>query len=399
MLPAAMSYPTVTLLPGRHKRARHGHPWVYSNEIAMDAAVKALLPGTCVTLASAEGESLGIAFFNPHSLVAARILSHNPSVAVDASFLAERLRRALALRATLYREPYYRLVHAEADGLPGLAIDRYDDVLAVQVNTAGMERLLEPLIEALDSVLAPRVIVLRNDSPIRALEGLETYTRVVKGALDAPVELVENGCRFLADLMGGQKTGWFFDQHENRAFMARLCHDRRVIDLYCYSGGFAVQAAAAGAREVLAIDRSDSALDLAERAAALNNLEARCTFRRGQAFGEMERLGRAGERFEVVICDPPAFVKSKRDLAAGAKGYRKMARLAAGLATPGGFVFLASCSHNMEMARFAEEVARGIGQAGRSGRILRSAGAAPDHPVHPQLPESAYLKTQVLQLD
>lgn len=365
----------------------------------MDAAARALPPGTCVTLASAEGEALGVAFFNPHSLVAARLLSRDPGTVIDASFLATRLSRALALRETLYREPYYRLVHAEADGLPGLAIDRYADVLAVQVNTAGMERLLEHLIEALDSALAPHVIVLRNDNPVRALEGLENYTRVVKGALDAPVELVESGCRFLADLVSGQKTGWFFDQRENRAFMAQLCHKRRVIDLYCYSGGFAVQAAAAGAREVLAIDRSDSALELAKRAAALNNVEARCTFRRGQAFGEMERLWQAGERFEVVICDPPAFVKSKRDLTAGAKGYRKMARLAAKLTAPGGFIFLASCSHNMETARFAEEVARGVVQAGRSGRILRSAGAAPDHPVHPQLPETAYLKAQVLQLD
>jgi 23S rRNA (cytosine1962-C5)-methyltransferase len=391
--------PTIKLLPGRHKRARHGHPWVYSNEIAMDAAAKALAAGTLVTLEAADGEALGTAFFNPHSLVAARLLSPDPGAAIDAGFLGERLRRALALRALLYPEPYYRLVHAESDGLPGLIIDRYGDVLAVQANTAGMERLLPPLLEALDALLAPRAVALRNDSPVRALEGLDSYARIAKGSLDGPTELIENGCRFLADLSGGQKTGWFFDQRDNRAFMASLSRDRRVIDLYCYSGGFAIEAAAAGAREVLAIDRSEAALELAQRAAALNGVAGRCRFGRGQAFGEMERLAAAGERFEVVICDPPAFVKSRRDVATGAKGYRKMARLAATLAAPGGFVFLASCSHNMAAERFAEEVGRGIAQAGRGGRILRSAGAAPDHPVHPQLPESAYLKAEVLQLD
>ena len=391
--------PVLRLLPGRHKRLSHGHPWAYSNEIALDAAAKALEPGTLVRLEAAGGEALGVAFFNPHSLVAARLLSRDAEAAIDVPFLAARLNRALALRETLYREPYYRLVHAEADGLPGLAIDRYGDVLVCQVNAAGMERLIEPLVAALGEVLHPRVVLLRNDAPVRALEGLASYVRCVEGELESPVELIENGCRFLADLVGGQKTGWFFDQRDNRAFVASLARGRRVVDLYCYSGGFAVAAAAAGAREVLGIDRSEAALALAERAAALDGVAARCRFRRGQAFAEMDRLAAAGERFELVICDPPAFVKSKRELAAGAKGYRKMARLAAALAADGGFVFLASCSHNMEPERFAEEVRRGLAQAGRSGRILRSAGAAPDHPVHPFLPETAYLKALVLQLD
>lgn len=391
--------PVVRLLPGRHKRARHGHPWVYSNEIALDPAAKALEAGSLVVLEAAGGEALGLAFFNPHSLVAARIVARDPAAVIHVAFFAERVRRALALRELLYREPYYRLVHAEADGLPGLVVDRYGDVLVCQMNAAGMERLIEPIMAALEAVLQPRTIVLRNDSPVRALEGLPNYVRCEKGALEGPVELVENGCRMLADLEGGQKTGWFYDQRDNRAFVAGLAHGRRVIDIYCYSGGFAVAAAVAGAREVLAIDGSEAALALAERSAVLNGVAERCRFRRGQAFGEMERLLAAGERFELVICDPPAFVKSKRDLGSGAKGYRKMARLAAQLAAPLGFVFLASCSHNMEPERFADEIRRGLAQAGRTGRILRSAGAAPDHPVHPFLPESAYLKASLLQLD
>ncbi len=391
--------PLVRLLPGRHQRVRHGHPWVYSNEVALDAAAKALQPGTLVRLAAANGEALGLAFFNPHTLVAARLVTGDTEAVIDRHFLGERLARALALRSLLYGEPYYRLVHAEADGLPGLAVDRYGDVLAVQVNGAGMERLTDELIAALDELLAPRAILLRNDSPARALEGLANEVRLAKGTIEGAVELKENGCRFLADLSLGQKTGWFYDQRESRAFAASLARGRRVVDLYCYSGGFAVQAAAAGAAEVLAIDRSEPALALALEAAALNGLAGRLDFRRGQAFGEMERMAAAGERFGLVICDPPAFVKSKRELEPGAKGYRKLARLAAELALPGGFVFLASCSHNVTPERFAEEVRRGLAQAGRSGRILRSAGAAPDHPVHPFLPESAYLKSQLLELD
>ncbi|HUI18172.1 MAG TPA: class I SAM-dependent rRNA methyltransferase [Alphaproteobacteria bacterium] len=393
------SHPVIRLLPGHHKRARQGHPWVYSNEIAMDAAAKALPAGVLVRLIAADGEALGLATFNPHCLVAARILARDPEATIDEAFLASRIAKALELRTLLYREPYYRLVHAEADQLPGLVVDRYGDVLVCQLNTAGMERLGDALAAALDGLLAPRAILFRNDSPARALEGLKSEVRWLKGALEGPLELVEGGVRYLADLAGGQKTGWFYDQRENRAFVASLARGRRAVDLYCYSGGFALAAAVAGAASVLAIDGSEPALALAEAAARLNGVAARLSFRRGQAFGEMERLAAAGERFELVICDPPAFVKSKRELTQGAKGYRKLARLAASLAAPEGFVFLASCSHNVETERFAEEVRRGLAQAGRTGRILRSAGAAPDHPVHPFLPESAYLKAMVLQLD
>ena len=391
--------PTIQLLPGRHKRARQGHPWVYSNEIVLDAAAKSLPAGTLVRLLAADGEALGLAFFNPHSLVAARILAREAATEIDSAFLKERFARALALRNALFAEPYYRLVHAEADRLPGLVVDRYGEVLVCQLNSAGMARLESEIATALEELLAPSAILLRNDSPARALEGLGSEVRWRKGGIDGPLELVEGGVRYLADLVSGQKTGWFYDQRESRAFVASLARGRRAVDLYCHSGGFSIAAAVKAADSVVAIDRSEPALALAEEAARLNGVAARISFRRGQAFGEMERLRAAGERFGLVICDPPAFVKSKRELAQGAKGYRKLARLAAALAEPGGLVFLASCSHNLAPERFAEEVRRGLAQAGRSGRIIRSAGAAPDHPVHPFLPESAYLKSELLQLD
>jgi 23S rRNA (cytosine1962-C5)-methyltransferase len=391
--------PTVALQPGRHKRAEAGHPWVYSNEIVMDAAAKALPPGTLVTLRKAGGEALGVATFNAHTLVSARLLDRDAKQRIDRDYFAARLESALTLRRRLYAEPHYRLVHAEADGLPGVATDRFGDVLVTQINTAGMARLEEEFVAACDAVLAPRAIVLRNDSPARALEGLEPELRIAKGEIDGPIELLENGARFLADPREGQKTGWFFDQRDNRRFVAGLSAGARVLDLYCYAGGFAVTAAQAGADAVLALDRSEPALALAAASAQLNGVGERCRFQRADAFGELARLVDAGERFDVVIADPPAFVKSKKDLGPGLRGYRKLARLAATLVERGGVLFIASCSHNVEPPDFAEAVRRGLEDAGRSGRILRSAGAAPDHPVHPWLPESAYLKAQALVLD
>jgi 23S rRNA (cytosine1962-C5)-methyltransferase len=391
--------PVVTLLPGGHRRAESGHPWVYSNEVQMDAAAKALAPGGLVTLKRADGRPLGVAMFNPHTLLAMRLLDRDTVRPIGRRFLLRRLERALKLREQLYREPYYRLVHAEADGLPGLVIDRFGPVLVVQANAAGMDRLLPVIIDALGALLSPEAIVLRNDSPARALEGLEPEVRVALGTVAGPMPVEENGVTFAADVLGGQKTGWFFDQRDNRRFVAGLARGARVIDLYCYSGGFAVAAACGGAASVTGIDRSESALALAADAAQRNRVGDICDFRRAEVFAEAAALAAAGERFDVVIADPPAFARSRRDVPAALRGYRKLARLAAGLTSPGGTVFLASCSHNVPTTDFAEAARRGLADAGRTGRVLREAGAGPDHPVHMALPESAYLKSLTLALD
>lgn len=391
--------PLVRLLPSRHKRVAAGHPWIYSNEIRMDAAAKALIPGTVVRAATTDGRALGAAFFNPHSLIAARMLAGDAAAAIDAGFIAARLRAALALRETLYDKPFYRLVHAEADRLPGLVIDRFGDVLVCQMNAAGMDRLTDEILSALDEVLEPRAVVLRNDSSVRELEGLERYVKVMKGEIAGPVEVAEGTAVFYADVMAGQKTGWFYDQRGNRNFVAGLTKGRRVADFYAHTGGFAIRAALAGAASVLAVDSSQTALDLAAKSVIANSVGSTCSLTRADAFTEMERLAGQGEKFGVVVCDPPAFIKSRKDVNAGAKGYRKLARLAAALVEPGGFLFLASCSHHMEAMRFVEESAKGIEAAGRTGRIIRQAGAGPDHPVHPMLPETAYLKTLTLALD
>ncbi|HXP03610.1 MAG TPA: class I SAM-dependent rRNA methyltransferase [Stellaceae bacterium] len=398
--------PVVALLPGGHRRAEGGHPWIYSNEVQMDAAAKAIAPGSLVTLKRAPvsgtgqaGPPLGVAMFNPHPLLAARLLDRDAARPIGRRFIARRLDRALKLRERLYKSRYYRLVHAEADGLPGLVVDRFGPVLVVQENVAGMERLEPMIIDALAALVSPTAIVLRNDAPARVLEGLPQEVRVALGAVDGPVEVEEDGATFLADVLAGQKTGWFFDQRDNRAFVAGLCAGSRVLDLYCYSGGFAVAAARAGAASVTGIDRSEAALALAAETSERNGVTGICEFRRAEVFAEAAALAGAGERFDVVIADPPAFARSRRDVPAALRGYRKLARLAAGLTAPGGFVFLASCSHNVGAADFAEAVRRGLADAGRSGRILREAGAGPDHPVHPALPETAYLKSQTLALD
>ena len=393
------AHAVIRLLPSRHKRALAGHPWIYSNEIQMDAQAKAVPPGAVVSVETADARKLGTAFFNPHSLIAARMLSPHADAAIDVRFLAARLRAALDLREALFARPFYRLVHAEADALPGLVIDRLGDVLVCQMNAAGMDRLTDEILSALDDVLGPRAVVLRNDSGVRGLEGLEQFVKTAKGEISGPVEVEEGGAVFLADVLAGQKTGWFFDQRDNRDFMAKLGKGRRVADFYAHTGGFSIRAAMAGASEVIGVESSEAALGLAERSAARNGVADICRFTRAEVFAEMERLAASGETFGAVICDPPAFIKSRKDVESGAKGYRKLARLSSALVAPGGFLLLASCSHHMEAPRFIEEIAKGLHQAGRRGSIIRQAGAAPDHPVHPMLPESAYLKTAVLRLD
>jgi len=391
--------PLIRLQPGRDKRVAAGHPWIFSNEIAMTPELRDVPLGAPVRVEAANGKALGVGGFNRHALIAVRMLDRSPDAAIDTAFLRRRLASALSLRDTLFDRPFYRLVHAEADGLPGLIIDRYGDVLVMQSNTALMDRLEGPLCDALEELLRPRAIVLRNDSAVRGLEGLAEEVRVARGAVDGPIAVEENGAKFEADPLGGQKTGWFFDQRDNRAFVARLARGRRMIDVYTHTGGFGIQAALAGAEAVTLVDRSAPSLELAAKAAAANGVADRVSTARGEAFAELERRGAAGERWPVVVVDPPAFVKSKKDLAAGARGYAKLARLAARVTERGGFLCAFSCSHHVDPALFAEQVARGLVDAGRTGRILRQSGAGPDHPVHPLLPESAYLKGIVLQLD
>lgn len=391
--------PTLHLQAGHDRRVAGGHPWAYSNELVLDAAAKTVPPGSLVQLARIDGKPFGIATFNRNTLIAARLLAGAHEPQVDQAFLAARIKAALALRQRFFARPYYRLIHAEGDRLPGFVVDRFDDRLVVQCNTAGAERLTAPFLDALEAVLAPRAIILRNDSPYRSLEGLELGNGLARGVLDGPLVVEEHGVRHQLDALDGQKTGWFFDLERPRGLLAERARGGTLLDLCGHTGGFSLAALQAGAREALLIDRSEPALEQARASAAANRLGERLSTRRGDLFDEAERLAEAGTRFDVVIADPPSFAKAKKDVPAALRAYRKLARQAARLTLPGGFLFIASCSHNVAAEDFALEVARGVGQGGRTARLVLSGGAGPDHPVHPQLLETAYLKWQVLQLD
>ena len=389
-----MSRKTVILPKGR--RARAGSPWIFSNEIRMDEAAKAITPGAIVNVRGEDGRAFGTGYFNPKSLIAIRLLAEDCDAVIDAEFFAGRLKRAAALRDAAYGKPFYRLVHAEGDGLPGLVIDRFDDTLTVQLGTAGMEKQRTAILMALDAVLKPKTVILRGDAPNRALEGLDSYVETVKGE-GHRIALEENGARYIADLTEGQKTGWYYDQRDNRAFIAKFAKGKSVLDAYSYTGGFGILAAKAGAKETVCLDSSAPALAIAEESARVNGVKISAV--KADVFEELERLKAAGERFDIVIADPPPFVKSKKDLEPGAKAYRKLTRLAADVTAEGGLLLVASCSHNIPPERFASECAQGLERAGRRAALIHQSGAGVDHPVHPMLPESAYLKSLVYALD
>lgn len=386
--------PVIVLKPREGRRARSGAPWIFSNEIA--AGHKSLAPGSVVDVRFDDGQSLGSGFFNPSSLIAIRLFARDLGISPDQEFFERQISRALKLRERFYARPFYRLAHAEGDGLPGLVIDRFDDVLVVQISIAGMELVLEPLIAALKALLKPTTIILRNDTPARALEGLPSYVRTELGK-PSRIAVEENGARYFADLGSGQKTGWYYDQRDNRAFIAGLARGQTVLDAYSYTGGFGILAAQGGAREVICLDSSEPALALAQESAAANRLSIRAV--KADVFEELTRLAAEKERFDIVVADPPPFVKSKKDLEPGAKAYRKLARLAAEVTAPNGFLLLASCSHNIPLDRFASECAAGILRSGRTASLIHTSGAGPDHPVHPMLPETAYLKALGYALD
>jgi 23S rRNA (cytosine1962-C5)-methyltransferase len=391
--------PVVRLRPKAGRRLAEGAPWVWADEIVMDRRTRARPPGTVATLEDAERRPLATVAFNPGSAIVARVLDRDPAAVIDRDWLAARLRAAAALRAALYDAPFHRLVHAEADGLPGVVIDRYGAAAVIQPNAAWADAMLLDLIAALDAVIAPETVVINTASRARALEGLSGETRVARGALAGPVPTPMNGAVYLADLAGGQKTGLFFDQRDNHAFAARLGRGRAVLDAFAHVGGFALAALAGGAASALAVDGSDASLALAREGARLSGVAERFETRRADAFDALRDLATEGRRFGLAVCDPPAFAPNRAALPAGLRAYERVARLAARLVEPGGFLVLCSCSHAADLDAFAGACAKGIAGARRSGALIRAGGAGPDHPVHLALPETGYLKALFYRLD
>jgi 23S rRNA (cytosine1962-C5)-methyltransferase len=394
------SYPVVRLRPKAQPRAiRHGFPWVYDNELVTDRRARGLEPGSFAVLEDADRAPLALVTVNPNSRIIGRVIDRDPNAVIDRNWLEAKLSRALALRARLYDAPFYRLVHAEADGLPGLVIDRFGDTAVIQPNAAWAEMMLDDLVAALVAVTGVTCVIKSASGRARTLEGLDDVSAVVLGqAPDAPVKVPMNGANYLADLTGGQKTGLFFDQRPNHAFAAGLAKGGKVLDVFSHVGGFALAALAAGADHALAVDGSDPALALAREGAEASGLATRFETRKGDAFDVMAALAEEGARFDMVVCDPPAFAPSKPALEAGLRAYERIARLGASLVTDGGFLVLCSCSHAADLGKFHNASLRGIGRAGRQGQQIHTGFAGPDHPILPQLAESGYLKALFFRL-
>lgn len=400
MTDTSSSMPTVRLTPKAEARAiRHGFPWVYSNELVMDRRTRKIAPGTVALLEDAARAPMGLVAVNPASKIICRMLDRETDATIDQAWFADRFAKALAHRARLYDAPFYRLIHAEADGLPGVIVDRFGDIAVLQPNAAWAEQQLKPLVAALQEVTGVETVILNGSGRARSLEGLDERMEVLRG--DAPSDAIPvpmNGATYMADLMGGQKTGLFFDQRPNHAFVASVAKGARVLDVFSHVGGFGLAALAQGAASALAVDGSAPALALATRGAEKTGVAERFETRKGDAFDVLADLAKAGERFDVVICDPPAFAPSKQALEAGLRAYERVARMAAPLVAEGGYLALCSCSHAADLTKFRNACSRGIGRAGRRGQIIHTGFAGPDHPLMPHLAESGYLKAVVYRL-
>ncbi len=396
---SAPSRPVVRLRPKSKPQAiRHGFPWVYADELVTDRRTSKLEGGTLAVLEDAERRPLGLVAVNPASKIIGRILDPDPQAEMDETWFRARVARALAHRARLYEAPFYRLVHAEADGLPGVVVDRFDEALVVQPNAAWAERLLDSLVAALVAETGAETVLKSASGRTRALEGLDDASAVLRGGVAGPVPVPMNGATYMADIAGGQKTGLFYDQRENHRAAARLARGARVLDVFSHVGGFALAALAAGAERALAVDGSAAALELATEGARRSGVAERFATRKADAFAALEALAGEREVFDMVICDPPAFAPSKAAREAGLRAYERIARLAAAVVAPDGYLVLCSCSHAADLESFRNSSARGIGKAGRRGQIVRTGFAGPDHPLLPQLAESGYLKSLTFRL-
>lgn len=388
---------TLTLNKGAERRLRGGHLWIYSNEIdGKSSPLKQFAIGEQVVVQDAMGRKLGIAMMNPHHLICARLVSHDVAQPLGRSLLVRRIREALQWRDRVYGKPFYRMVYGDSDFLPGLVVDRYGDVLSVQCNSAGMALLQDEVFSALEEVCQPKGVVFKNDSMARDAEGLEERIDI-HGKVPDWLELEENGVTLTAPLKDGQKTGWFYDHRENRAFLQRLAKGASVLDVFCYAGGWGVQALAAGASSLTAIDSSGLALEAVNRNAAPYRQKVAVSCLQGQADEMMKHLVSVGQRFDIVVLDPPAFIKRRKDHGQGLKAYYQHNQLALKLLAPGGLLVSGSCSMSLQSDELVGVIGSAARNSGRFLQIIHSGGQAADHPVHPLIPETAYLKAMFVR--
>ncbi len=389
-----MAHPELFLKKNEDKRIRFGHVWVFSNEIDVTRSpLNAFAAGDLVAVKNHAGQILGTAYINPHTLVAARLISRKDNTKLGKNFFTERLTTALSLREKLYDKPYYRLIFGESDGIPGLVIDRFKDVFSVQITTAGIEKYKQYLIDTLVELFKPQAVVLKNDNSQRELESLTLESTVIYGTLPPEVFVEENNARFKISIVEGQKTGWFYDHRDSRTKCAALAKNQRVLDLFSYSGAWGIPAAMAGANEVICVDSSESALAMAKESAALNNVTDKMQFVRSDVFEFLKNAREQRELFDVIVLDPPALIKRKKDFKAGFEAYRRLNQLALQVLAKNGVLISASCSHHLSKENLHELLRSSARHIDRHLVFFAQGGQGGDHPVHPALPETEYLKT------
>jgi 23S rRNA (cytosine1962-C5)-methyltransferase len=387
------SHAVLKLKSQADRRLRAGHLWIYSNEVDVQATpLKDFEPGQQVRVENSAGKAMGLAYINPHSLICGRVFGRDIRYPLDKSLLVHRLNVALSLREGMTDKPYYRLVYGDSDFLPGLVVDRFADVVVVQIATAGMEAVKQDIIDALVQVLKPEGILLKNDSRIRVSENLPEYVDVVYGQVPERVAMEENGVKFSVPVFSGQKTGWFYDHRANRLRLADYVRGKRVLDVFSYIGGWGVQAAVFGAESVSCIDASEFALDGVDVNAELNQVSDKVETIQGSAFDAMKMLINEGERYDVVIVDPPAFIPKRKDVKSGEQAYRRINELAMRLLSKGGLLVSASCSMHLGRDRLTDILRASARHLDRDLQILEQGGQCFDHPVHPAITETEYLK-------
>ena len=397
-MPLSPVFPTdfapLRLRKDEDRRLRSGHLWVYSNEVDVEATpLRHFAPGQPVAIQSSNGKVIGTGYVNPNTLLCARLVSRDPDHPLSPSLLVHRLNVALSLRERLYNQPFYRLVYGEGDGLPGLIVDRYGDLCVAQITTSGMDRFKDDILAALQKVLKPTAVLWRNDGAMRELEGLERYVADAAGTVPETMDIEEDGLRFQIAPKTGQKTGWFYDQRDNRARLDRYIAGRRVLDVFSYTGAWGIRAAVRGAREVVCIDSSAAALEQVQVHATLNGVSDRVQIRQGDAFEALKALREGRERFDVVIVDPPAFVKRRKDFKEGALAYRRINEMAMQVLEHDGLLVSCSCSQLLPREALTLALLQGSRHLERNLVILEQGRQGPDHPVHPAIPETDYLKT------
>lgn len=383
--------PELRIKRGEDRRISAGHLWVFSNEVDTERTpLSTFEPGDRVRIVSERDKFLGFGYVNPHSLICARILTRDAEHPPSQSLLVHRLKVAQSLRRALYETPFYRCVFGESDALPGLVLDRFGDIVVGQIATAGMEAMREDIERAVEKVLSPSALIWKNDSGARDLEGLPRYVQAAFGAAPEAATVEEGGVAFHIPLAGGQKTGWFFDQAANRLALRKYVGGARVLDVFSYVGAWGLGALRAGATEVTCVDSSAAALSALETTAAANGLKP--TTVRGDAFDVLESLHAERRKFDVVVIDPPAFIKRKKDVPKGEAAYRRLNQLAMQLLERDGVLVSCSCSYHLSSEALIAGIQRAARHLNRFAQIVEIGGQAPDHPIHPAIPETKYLK-------